>query len=444
MSTSIGADSNILPAVIPAAGTARPSNPRRRRDERRSRPALRSRGPSAWALVAMALGPLAAGCATSAETAVRPPSPPATPPVASTPRVAASSSARLATTSNGPLLVVLDGGSNTGLAVLASGISIIRPTGQVVAHVAITVPKVPAIANCGNLLPVAATIAAGGVYWADSSGVVRRLEVSGAVKTVASLGLGPDEQMSFAVSPDGSQIEATMLYVPPLPPNASLDLPYMGRDPNSVWRNRTLLARTGEPPTVVAEVDYRTSDGVPAPTEIVGWDSGGPLATVGTSLCAQSVPIGRLSTSQLIHLGPGGEHLAPVGGTSCRPLDFIPDGSVLCLDASQPPYSISVRNTSGQTSWSIPGPGCGGLARLAPDGQRVLGITCVQIRDAAGTPRTAPAVGSKLLVGWYTSNVAVTAPNGPGGQLELVDTDDMSEVAAVPAAGAFLGTLPAA
>lgn len=391
----------------------------------------------------MALGPLAAGCATPAKTAVPPTSPPATPSVASTPRVAASSSARL-TTSNGPLLVVLDGGSNTGLAVPASGISIIRPTGQVVAHVAITPPKLPAIANCGNLLPIAATIAAGGVYWADTSGVVRRLEVSGAVKTVASFGLGPDEQMSFAVSPDGSQIEATVLYVPPLPPNASLDLPYMGRDPNSVWRNRTVLARTGEPPTVVAEVDYRMSDGVPAPTEIVGWDSGGPLATLGTSLCAQSVPIGRLSAFQLVHLGPGGEHLAPVGGASCRPLDFVPNGNVLCLDAPQPPYSISVRDASGQTSWSIPGPGCGGLARLAPDGQRVLGITCVQIRNAAGTPRVAPAVGSKHLVGWYTSTVAVTAPNGPGGQLDLVDTDGMDLVVAVPAAGAFLGTLPAA
>jgi hypothetical protein len=339
--------------------------------------------------------------------------------------------------------VVLDGIPTTALAAVPSGITLVTPTGRTVAHVPIQIPRPPVIANCGNLLPPPVYIAAGGVYWSDEKGVIRRLETDGRTSNVASFDLQPGQQIRFAVSPDGGRIVASMLTVPPITGGLDAGL----RDPDSRWLNRTLLAVPGEAPRVVAEVAYQTRDvNIPKPTQVIGWDAQGPLATLDTELCAQSVSLGRLEASALIHLGLDGTHLDQVGGAGCRPLDYVPNGPVLCLDSANPPLNFSVRTAAGAGIWGGPATTCHGRAQISPDGERVLGISCVQTRDPAGGPpgvQPSPTelISSPLLVGWYTSIIAVSGPNGVPGNLKLVSALDPSSTSDLGLTGYYLGTL---
>lgn len=351
---------------------------------------------------------------------------------------------RLTPPASGPLMVFLT--DYVGTANPATAIVLLDSQGHQVARVATHVPLWPQITNGANTLPPPIYIAAGAVYWIDTTGAMRRMDAHGNVSNVTSFSLSSQQQIRFAVSPDGKQVMASLLTVPPFqspPPSGG---PFFARDPNSVWINRTYLAAVGGTPKLVAEVDHKTgNDGVPNPTEIVGWDSTGPVATLGTKLASQAVQLGWLTADSLVHLGLDGTHLGALGGNQCQALDYVMDGSVLCLDLPAPgplPYRFSVRSTSGVVQWAWTNPVCEGAYRVSPDGNRVMGWQCI-------LTHTSTASGARVnppdnmngpycnpgLVGWYTSDYAIAYAKGPtdttgicpntrSNQFQMVSADD--------------------
>jgi len=194
-----------------------------------------------------------------------------------------------------------------------------------------TVPKLPAGGT--PLLPPPAVTAADSAYFADGAGVVRRLTPEGIVSQVADFATTAQQELWFAVSPDGKQVEASVLTVPAT---------------GSAWSEDLEVADAGGQPRKVRHYDLGT--GTPAPTLVVGWDLGGPLATLDTKLSGGVADGGwRLHGSALVHLDDQGSPGQPVGGSNCKPWSSAPDGTVLCIGS--PP---TVRDPAGNVLWTLP------------------------------------------------------------------------------------------
>jgi hypothetical protein len=211
------------------------------------------------------------------------------------------------------------------------------------------VPKLPVAGT--PLLPPPVVTADDSAYFADGSGVVRRLQPNGVVTQVTDFGLTAQQELWFAVSPDGKQVAASVLTVPA---------------PGAAWSVDLELAAAGGQPRKVRHDDLGT--GTPKPTLIAGWDLGGPLATVNTKVVGGQADGGwQLHGTALVHLDAQGNAGPPVGGASCNPWSSAPDGTVLC--AGSPP---TVRDPAGNVLWTLPAGSYKLFGRaLAPDAGHV-------------------------------------------------------------------------
>lgn len=96
-------------------------------------------------------------------------------------------------------------------------IAIANSQGYAVARASFSPRSVPQQFDAATVMQPEAYVAAGAVYYADGSGVVRRLDPTGKVASVATFPLmSPEQELSFAVSPDGSQLMAARLNFPRL------------------------------------------------------------------------------------------------------------------------------------------------------------------------------------------------------------------------------------
>lgn len=242
--------------------------------------------------------------------------------------------------------------------------------------------SIPQIGMAAPVLQPEAYVAAGGVYFIDGNGLVRRLDSSGAVRKVTGFPITSAQQaVSLVVSPDGKQLMATILTYPTPVPNPS---------PNSgppftlsgSWALDIQSANDGGSATVVRHWQSQPED-YPGTAKgfrnlvVAGWDSQGPLAMVDGYNGAQQVLVDgqRWAGGHLVRLGFDGVIGADAGPANCS-ADWLDDrGNVICTRTGSSPGRVEVGTLDGRVVFSraidynqqaMPG----GYA-LSPDGQRL-------------------------------------------------------------------------
>lgn len=301
---------------------------------------------------------------------------------------------------------------------------------------------VPMTGCMGAILQPSAHVAAGKVFYADATGVIRSLAINGAVTTVTTFPMTSSQQMlSFAVSPDGTRLLGTVFSVPT---NA---WPCDGSSSTANYTFDTYTAINGEPSRLVDHLTWTKPQNTLA---LTGWDAVGPIGTYPTVWASQGG-------------GPGSTHgvfvrvdaatikpLAPLADPSkCQVWNSVPSGAFVCMGNSvmtgggtadqkvnQP---VNVRNADGTEPWhfTVTGQNSPFGPFLAPDGQHVM-ICCndlnladshqllvgrdgVQVNLGKGFGASG-WLDSTTMVGWVNTNplsqgpapMAYVAANAPG------------------------------
>lgn len=303
----------------------------------------------------------------------------------------------------------------------------------------------PLIANAGDILPASVRVAAGAAYYADPTGKIHRLDPAGRDTIVAGFPLTTAQQeLSFAVSPDGKQLIAIVITAPPVhdPPPKDLSQPFFKE--GARWSMELERATAGGATESVLITDLGPADRpTGSVTTIAGWDHVGPVALLETVLAAQSPPASvRLPGGALTHLRADGTYLDRIGGSNCHPLDELPNGTILCYTGAWP-RSYEVRTESGQVIWQQDlGGGFYYNPVLSPDGRRIAvektlftqGLTPASVGRQSTPQSSTPAQG------WVAADtLAVRADSS--GTVQLVDVEDLQHPRDTGLKGTFVGTL---
>lgn len=225
--------------------------------------------------------------------------------------------------------------------------------------------SLPFIGNAGAVMQPEARVAAGAVFYIDGNGVVRRLSLDGTVAQVASIPFGqPQQEVSFAVSPDGKRVVASVLTLPAKNPNAQ-----MGGDPPYVAGSHAFIelfaAEFGGPARSLVRTDLGTFSNSSQILRVVGWDGGGPLVTLQQSLGTQQGSLGNwFEGMQLAHLDATGHPGPAFTPVDCMPWQELGDASVLCSSGGF--GNVTLIDAGGKTLSAFPGVS-GPFLTLSPD-----------------------------------------------------------------------------
>jgi hypothetical protein len=329
-------------------------------------------------------------------------------------------------------------------------VSIVDTSGHSLASATFDRAPYPTLGYVAPLLQSPVRVAAGAVYYSDAHGVVRRLGRDGRVTTVTTFPItSAQQELSFAVSPDGEHLMASVVSTPPLhvPPPASPADPVFAD--NGHWTLELYTADVGQPAVSTLKRDLGAQE--PKPTVVVGWDGGGPLATLNTQLGTQAAPDSqRFTGDSLVHLGPDGTHLDQVAG-GCRPLDQVAGDTVLCL-VTPYPGRYEVRRSSGELVWQHAVPDqFPAFPYLSPDGTRVAAENQVVGRDGrtitlgpAPPPTGVVPRGRFRAQGWLDDHTVAGAQiqaDGSLGPLVAVDLANPGQLRQLPQNGQFVAML---
>jgi hypothetical protein len=216
--------------------------------------------------------------------------------------------------------------------------------GHEVSRVSVKPAQRPGFTNAATILPPQVHVVGGHVYYIDGDGVVRRLERDGSQAVVASFPTTEAQHMSaFAVSPDGSQVMASVYTygarTSQLTPSAMtsgpsyelLEYARVGGDTRVIWKR-------------------------PAPSTagsfmVLGWDTVGPYAGTAVATATQNVtPQGW--DSPVFHIDMSGSTTDQLGGPGCY-AEFLSGGAVLCATGTyaRPPYRVV--DGAGNPGWPV-------------------------------------------------------------------------------------------
>jgi hypothetical protein len=309
-------------------------------------------------------------------------------------------------------------------------VQIVDANGRVYGHASFAPPPAPEIGNVEPLLQSPVRTAAGAVFYADSTGTVHKLKPDGSTSVVATFPLTNGQQeLSYAVSPDGAHLIAIVLSTPPLhnPPPQSLGDPVFQEGGH--WTLKLETADSGGTTTTTLDRDLGAA--YPAPTEIVGWDAKGPLATLHTALGTQQAPLSaHFFGDQLIHIAADGTHLDPLGGPACTVADA--DWTyyyVLCIYESS---RLVAR-------YSIDGTDASEFSPVPTD--NYYHVVAVQDLVATGPWRHINGGGSHLTaLGWLDRETIVEA-DSTSGQLSLYGWRSLNKIRDLGLSGIFEGLL---
>lgn len=288
-------------------------------------------------------------------------------------------------------------------------VAIANAKGYAVARSSFTPRSIPPQFDAATVMQPEAYIAAGAVYYADGSGTVRRLDPTGKVAMVATFPLTSAEQeLSFAVSPDGSQLMAARLTFPRLVGNTPPPTP------TGNWILDIMRAPTGGVTATVQHLQagsdsYPGSPGGFTTIFVVGWDSKGPIGLIGANVGTQqgSFHGQRFFGGRLAYVGLDGRPGAAIGGSDCAPFAPPTAAEVICATNSGSEVTASVRGLDGRARWKgafpLPRSACaiGGGFALSPDGSQLA--TDGQILTLA-TSATVPLPTPFTPLAWLGSN----------------------------------------
>ncbi|MDQ6922470.1 MAG: hypothetical protein M3170_12800, partial [Candidatus Dormibacteraeota bacterium] len=312
---------------------------------------------------------------------------------------------------------------------------------------------IPKVGNFAVSLDLEGQVAAGGLYFMDGKGVVRRLEPGGAVKSVATFALtSPQQTGSFAVSPDGGHLMAAVFTFPNNAPSSDPNEPFGHFSGN--YRLQLEAATAGGSTSVVKTWESATNQYPDSPggfTNIVlaGWDSQGPIALVHAATGTQNawLDFQRWFHGNLARLHADGTIGPVIGPADCLPYWRPVAGRFVCTRTpagSQSGTPVSVINLDGSVVWSGVAPAgssqvAGGFA-LSPDGSR-LAMDGQVVTLANGAPlRLAPNFTPE---GWLSDDtiIGLIPAAHTAGTLGIVHTQDPLHAENWGFSGAFAGTL---
>jgi len=298
-------------------------------------------------------------------------------------------------------------------------VKIVDLHGMVAASASFTAPSMPQLASCQTVTQPPVRAAGGAAFYADSAGLVHRLDTSGKTTTAATFKLSGNAQfLSYAVSPDGSRLMASVITAP--------------ATGTGHWTLDLESAPLGGATTVVKHVDLG-SDPSSGAFVMAGWDGIGPTATADSDLCVGLSPASaEYAGAALVHLSTTGTVMDHVGGQGCAPMDELADGTVLCVADRFDCGTFTVRQANGDTIWrrAVKCPFV--EPHLSPDGQAVAASGALTLiyrraldRPASFARQQEPDV---TILGWAGSGlVLVTRGDGelglsvPINPLQLTD-----------------------
>lgn len=327
-----------------------------------------------------------------------------------------------------------------------NAVAIVRLNGTAKAKARFDARQLPRIGNALPLPQPEARVAAGKVYFGDGTGLIRSLSIDGTVANVTSFPLTtPQQLLSFAVSPDGSQLMGEVFSFPPVhnpPPQNAIDPPFGPGD----FTLQMWAVRSGQSPVSLLKRNWPQSGGPPRDAmALVGWSSEAPLATIDTLLGTQQGSLGRQTFGHVAELDAAGRPGPPLGGYSCDTWSALPDETVLCDDDSQL-RNFSVRTKDGTVHYRFHATGDAQYLdlSLAPDAAHAAYLVPgarAAVTDAQGKVTELPA--NFRPAGWLTRNLIIgTAETAQGdGNMAIVHLDRPTRMDDLGFRGFFVGVL---
>jgi hypothetical protein len=254
-------------------------------------------------------------------------------------------------------------------------VAIVGQDGRVRATAAFDESPHPSIGCEGTFVVAPVQVAAGSVYFLDATGLVRRLRPSGEVQDIARFPILTSQQLTwFAVSPDGTQLMASIVAYPPLASPQPSPQGCPQHAPGDVVQQLYMAVAGGATTALAASSPQPVGKYGPQHlVAVVGWDHTGPVATTDTYMAYIGFIDGTVWLGPAAHLDGKGQPGPPIGGSDCNAaFGELPDGTLICFDPQQP----TVRDTAGSVLWSLPSidPANSqsyGTMSLSPDGKHI-------------------------------------------------------------------------
>ena len=207
---------------------------------------------------------------------------------------------------------------------------------------------VPYVGCANAVLPVSAQVAAGKVYFADGAGVIRALAPGGQPVEVTRFPLQSTQSMlSFAISPDGTQLLATIITLPPKPASAADPCASWASGQGSSIAQDVYAADNGS----AARLLYSTtSSGRPDVMAFIGWDKVGPEGTYPTVWAVQGGGPHHYNGVP-VRIDPNTGHVTgPVSIPElCAVEDIAASGDFVCVPAGTRDFTM--RKPDGTELW---------------------------------------------------------------------------------------------
>ena len=217
------------------------------------------------------------------------------------------------------------------------------------AHATFQPRSMPYIGNAATLLsPREAYAVRGLVYFIDGLGTVWTMGADGHQATVARFPITLQQQeVSFAVSPDGCHLMATVLTIPPK--GAGNPFPTL----NGTWKLDVMAADAGGVAKTIrswSSTEYPGQNGGFQNLVLVGWDAVGPLVVAGSDLGTQNgnvIDNFDFFGGTVTHLAADGTPgLAITTPSGCAPVQVTKVGDITCVAQSGDGSTVTVEVVS--------------------------------------------------------------------------------------------------
>ena len=342
-----------------------------------------------------------------------------------------------------PLFAVLEPGGDFAL-MRNDVVAIVRVDGTARAKASFKPRRLPQVGEGLTLPQPEARTAGGRVFFADGAGVIRSLGSDGAQSEVTRFPLtGPQQALSFAVSPDGGRLMGAVLDFPPATTSIGQAA---ASPPTGAYSLELFNAVAGAPAVSAQRKAWPAAVRLPGDLlSVVGWSASSAMATVDTSPVAQYKTEGRQMFGHVAEIDGSGKAGLMVGGSDCQPWTVLPDETVLCDRGGH--QDVSIRSRGGQVLFqlrSAPDLQYVNLT-LSPDGSKVAYVEALSRRvfviGQDNRPTELPA--SFQPQGWLTSTTLVGLTGQGSGHMALVRLGNPRRVIDLGFKGFFVGALPA-